>query len=564
MGFRKRIEDTVDEPETGWAARWADRLKEWIAGVMAWGLDLFFMVLAKAFAPKLKPIIDTMEQTGEVPKEIQPILDELKTPQGEVAAIFGWTVGGAVIGGAVGKMVDAMFMRFSYSMLSWFHPYILNEAQQTVLWRRGDIKADELTTYLRKLGFDDAAILGLQNLSEIRLDPTTITQIWLRDKEKYEKFWKDLWDQGWTTERIAIAKELANIIPPLADMVRFADFGAFDPAIIELWRKFYDAPDWIKEPMSLLGITDEWANKYWFSHWRQPGRYELGELHRRGLIDDNIVKNAYLTQGYSSFWQDLLLELVKEPWTRVDVRRMWDMRTIDEEQLRKAYQAVGYYDKQLEGMILWTKVYVAFPDLMSRWTNGWITLEEVKAELTNLGMPADRVEELVETKIKAAEPERTADERALTKSEIVKGVKKELISWDEGVELLEDLGYDTDEADYILAVNLAVAAGSPETFAEFKELTQKWRKSTGVKAKPMPEELKQAAAEVVRLTKEVETINRSIADEKKGLVAEEVLPEETTARLKELQVTLHRTEAELARARSEYDRQLAEWRHKAG
>ncbi|GAI05346.1 unnamed protein product, partial [marine sediment metagenome] len=81
-----------------------------------------------------------------------------------------------------------------------------------------------------------------------RLDPATITKIWLRDKEGYEELWEDLLDQGWSPERIDVAKELAKIIPPLPDMVRFADFSAFDPEVIAAWREFYDAPGWISEP----------------------------------------------------------------------------------------------------------------------------------------------------------------------------------------------------------------------------------------------------------------------------------------------------------------------------
>ncbi|GAH68119.1 unnamed protein product, partial [marine sediment metagenome] len=213
-----------------------------------------------------------------------------------------------------------------------------------------------------------------------RLDPGVITAIWLRDKDKYKKLWEDLEDQGWNTERIDVAKELANIIPPLSDMVRFADFSAFDPEVLAKWPEYATCPSWLLEPFALLGVKGEWADKYWFSHFVQPGRFELGEMHRRKLIGDDDVKLAYRTMGYSGYWQDLLLELVKEVPTRVDVRRFWDMATIDEERLREIYHAQGYYDRDLEDYVLWTKVYVAFPDLMTRFKNGWITEEDVKSE----------------------------------------------------------------------------------------------------------------------------------------------------------------------------------------
>ncbi|MBA7579235.1 hypothetical protein ES708_21104 [subsurface metagenome] len=88
---------------------------------------------------------------------------------------------------------------------------------------------------------------------------------------------------------------------------------------------------------------------------------------------------------------------------------------------------------------------------MARWSKGWITLDEVKSELTGLGMPADRLEELIQTKIKPAESERVTGERNLTKTDIYKGVKQGRIDRTEGIELLMDLGFDEDEADYLLA-----------------------------------------------------------------------------------------------------------------
>ena len=121
-----------------------------------------------------------------------------------------------------------------------------------------------------------------------RLDPATITAAWRRDKATYEKLWDDLNDEGWDPDRIKVAKELAKLYPPLADMVRFADYGSFDPAIVKEWREMYDAPGFITEPFASIGITNdppwEWASKYWFSHWTQPGRFDLNDMFRRGLL----------------------------------------------------------------------------------------------------------------------------------------------------------------------------------------------------------------------------------------------------------------------------------------
>ena len=294
---------------------------------------------------------------------------------------------------------------------------------------------------------------------------------------------------GYSDADKADLKKLFWVVPPVPDMVRFADFSAFDPEVIARWQEYFNCPPWLVEPFKKVGISDEepdrWASRYWFSHFRQPGRFELGDLHRRKKISDDDAKLAYKTMGYSQYWQDNLLELVKAIPTRVDVRRWWDMQTIDETRLREIYHSLGYYDRDLDDYVLWTKVYTAFPDLIARWKNGWITIDEVRAELLGYGMPEARVEELIETKIKNAGPERVETERGLTKAEIYAGVKKGVITWDEGLELLMDLGYGENEASFILAIRVGVAEGSPASFLEFKWWTL-WYKGMQGKAVNLP------------------------------------------------------------------------------
>ncbi|GAI09762.1 unnamed protein product, partial [marine sediment metagenome] len=143
----------------------------------------------------------------------------------------------------------------------------------------------------------------------------------------------------------------------------------------------------------------------------------------------------------------------------------------------------------LENYIIWTKVYVAFPDLVARFSKGWITSDEVLSELKALGMPPDRAEEMLQTKIvNPYRADRVAKERDLTKSEIIKGVKKDVISEGDGIDLLLDMGYDHDEADYIIKINVE-AAGSPETLFEFKKLTNAYRRSQGLTFKEIPPEI---------------------------------------------------------------------------
>lgn len=492
MALSDRIRDKFEE----WATDIAHGVGRFCVLTFGKGIETFADILGKALKPVIMPVVDSVLAKEGVPPEIKEILERIKTDEGQWQAMLGGAVGYTAIGGVVNASIFPPLELFKQFMSRDTRFQLLGVAEALNLWRRGAIDEEKLFHELSSVGYPDTTIYALQRLTDILFDPNTATQLWLRDRALYEWIWNDLRKQGYTESQIENIKELADIIPPLADMVRFADFGAFDPEIIALWREYYDAPSWITEPMAKIGISGEWANKYWFSHWRQPGRFELGELHRRGLIDDDIVKNAYLTQGFTSYWQDRLLELVKEVPTRVDVRRFWDMATIDEERLREIYHAQGYYGKDLDDYVLWTKVYVAFPDLVARWKNGWISIEEVNSELVALGMPEDRAQELIETKFKKVEEERVVAERDLTKADIVKAVKKEVIDWYDGLDLLMDLGYSNDEAWIILLINIETSTGSPESYVAFKEITQAYRRAIGKSHAAIPEELKVVTSKI--------------------------------------------------------------------
>jgi len=398
-------------------------------------------------------------------------------------------------------------------------------------------------------------------VQSFRLDPLSVITAWRREPAKYEKHFIDLKDQGWSDERIEALKFVTLFYPAPADLIRWQAREVFEPEMIARYGLDSEFEAIEKEPFYKAGMTDEQILNYWRAHWEHASWMQVVEMLHRGLLTEEQVYDWFRVVEIPPFWRDLLIQTAYTWPTRVDVRRWWDMRTIDETELRRLYSGMGYRGVNLDNYVLWTKVYVAFPDLMARWTKGWITIDDVRRELTGLGMPAERVEEMIQMKVKPQEPERVEEGKALTKSEIYKGVKKELITWGEGIELLRDLGYDEDEADYILAINVEVLEGSPETFAEFKDLTTKYKLATGREVKPMPEELKAAAAEVVRVTQEKEALELSIEEEKRGFVDEEILPEETTGKLRKLRTSLRRAEAELARVKTEYDRLVAEWKH---
>ena len=68
-------------------------------------------------------------------------------------------------------------------------------------------------------------------------------------------------------------------------------------------------------------------------------------------------------------------------------------------------------------------------------------------------MTSEGADELIANEIDVTEPEGTVEGKDLTKTEIYKGVRDELITVDEGVDLLIQLGYTREQAEYLIEVN---------------------------------------------------------------------------------------------------------------
>ena len=625
MSISDRIEGTIES----WSQKWKGRLAGWMVSWLASGAT-------KTLEDMEPGIIDQVRET------IQQIIDNPQTPLATKAMLEKSLQQGNIFHVAMGWILSVIGLIPALFGLGGPIGNVFNHMQELAM--RSQL-----------------------------LDPMMAVTAWRRDPEKYTKFIDDLKSFGLDDERIEAFKFATQYMPTPQQVIAWLAHEVFEPEMIAKYGLDDEFGGLDLTIPKKIGMTDEMSLNEWRNHWQHASWTQVVEMVRRGQMTEPDVWEWFRLVEIPPYWRDKLIAISWEVPTRVDVRRFWDMRTINEERLREIYTAQGYHGKDLEDYVLWTKIYVDFPDLMTRYKNGWLTLDEVRGELVSLGMSAERAEELIQTKVKAVASEKLVKQKDLTMSQIVKGVKKAVITREEGSVLLQDMGYDPYEASFILSIEIpqdevitevkireltksdilsglkagiiteeealsklldlrylpedarfilsiyqatvkppaeprqreaskadivkAVKTGlitpeeaylmlqdigftpeasqfilmvqaesspfSPMSYNEFKDLTQKYRVVAGREAKPMSEELRAAAAEVVKLTREVESLEAAVKEEEKTLVSEEVLPEAATKKVKKIQVALHRAEAALAAARSNYDKLLAEWRHSA-
>jgi len=536
MGIADRIEGSVNK----WRDDWGKALNDFLVNTLRWGLETLMNVLGQALAPKLTPLIEKLEATGEVPPELQPLLNEIKAPTGQVASMLAMTAGGGVLGGAIGKVIDALFNPIGYAAYRARPNLIPDLTQLLSLWLRGHVKEEDMPYFTSSLGYHPDMVKMWEDLSQIRLDSASWITAFRRKYPEFAKIEDDLKHQGWTDDRIEALKFVTLFIPTADEQTHWLAREVYEPEMVDRYGLDSELPNYEETDFSKVGVSPEQMRNKWMAHWEHASYMQIREMLRRGVLSlDKTMPSPPTTEagwktrdaeGFETmydwfklveippFWRARLIEMAFEVPTRVDVRRFWDMRTIAEERLRSIYHAQGYHGKDLDDYVLWTKVYTAFPDLIARFKNGWITEDNVRSELIALGMPEARVDEMIQTKIKPVQPERVEGERTATATEIMKAVKKELITRSEGVERLGRMGYSPEEAEFKLDVYIGVETGSPETYIEFVEMTEKYRKAMGLEAQVPSSDLVEAS----KAMRQAEIALRDAESQKKA--GEELAP----------------------------------------
>ena len=541
MSISARIEETIES----WSQKWQDRLKGYLTEIIGFGIEVLFDIIGKKAAPQLKPFIDRLQETGKLPPEFALIFEELTNPTGEWAALLGQSAGGAAVGGAIGRIIDPLLNPVAYAINQQTKTVRLAMSELVTAWRRGAITTDDLRVYLEQYGLAPEFSEALKTITEARLDPATVTRAWLldkdgnaglwddlresgvtedridvikalgrqlvdpqtvtrawlRDKAKYAGLWDDVAGQGFSEEAIEAFKELSNFIPSPSDLVMFAGREAFEEDAVEKYGLDNEFEKLDLDTFAKVGVTPEIAKLYWRVHWEHPSFGQVREMRRRELITDEDVTNYYRIVETPTYWRPFLDKLIWETPTRVDIRRFWDMRTIDEPRLREYYGRLGYHGQELDDYVLWTKIYTDFPLQFNRFENGWITQSELYQWLTDKGMPEERANQFMEEKIKNVATVTMTKNKDLTEATILKGYKQEQLTRGATLEMLEGLGYSQAEADLVIQIKVEAAA-SPETEADYFEIVQAFRRANGQKAATLSPELRELSRRLFDLEAE--------------------------------------------------------------
>ena len=262
-------------------------------------------------------------------------------------------------------------------------------------------------------------------------------------------------------------------IPPVTDVIRMQLREVFlegrrEELVGEEDRPVFEAL------MKEWGFDKFHADSYWGAHWVLPSIGQLNEMLFRGVIDRETWERFVRFNDLEPTSIPRLAEIIYSPYTRVDARRMARLGILSDDELLQAYADLGFFAPTVpdgegrhratfvtepdftihkaQALVIFTKVFNAVPELRQRFAKGWISGDQVRAGLLETGIPALRASRIAETIVKNDAPARVAPERELTRALIARAWKLRLISFPQGLFLLERMGWSTPESEVILRV----------------------------------------------------------------------------------------------------------------
>ena len=265
-------------------------------------------------------------------------------------------------------------------------------------------RTTENRVQLKKHGYDEEQINNLFLAAYRTLDEGTLRILYLRDEIDETRLYERMRELGYTDTRTGEMVKTWRVIPGPQDLLHMTAKEAFEP---EMYTRLGLEDDFPSEHLSAMashGVSEYWARKWWIAHWDQPSIGQGFEMLHRDEATLEEIDLLFRAVEMPPYWRQKLINIAYRPLTRVDVRRMFEMDIMDEQQVFDSYRFHGYN--------------VENADFMTRFTVAY----------------------------------KNSHEKELTRGAILESYNEGMISRTEAMNLLLEQDYSNDLADYYLTL----------------------------------------------------------------------------------------------------------------
>jgi hypothetical protein len=320
-------------------------------------------------------IIDVLEliehETGSyLSSEVSAAIDDLNIPN-SYKKLFKRAIEGKAQGGLLGAVGFAMGLGNNiaggfYAPFQTLQTQLMSKAIRQGLLP-ADIAASLLLRYpqhekylkenLSRYGYPDFSQDLLIDGLIPRIDPASVLYLTHRFPTMREDLYAELKAKGYTTRDINWYTLASAAYPSIQDVITFAVREVFTTEQAERLGLYEDIPQQYISEANKAGMDADYARMYWAAHWNLPSVMQFFEMFHRlrdkgkstyfGMDD---LKAALKAADYSPTFRDRLIEIAYQPYTRVDVGRMYRYGVLSMSQMIEAYRDLGYDTEHAENL----------------------------------------------------------------------------------------------------------------------------------------------------------------------------------------------------------------------
>jgi hypothetical protein len=253
-------------------------------------------------------------------------------------------------------------------------------------------------------------------------------------------------------------RAIAEAIPPLSDMIRFAVREAYSPAQVQSLGLDADFPAVFAQEAARHGMSEENARLYWRAHWRLPSALQGYRMLWRGLISQAELDALLKALDYPVKWRAHLSAIAHLVPGRIDLKRMLKFGILSEAEVVAGYQRLGYSPQDARrltdialaetatgtgGDAHVTKARTSlFNRVHTEFVGRQLTVAEAQSGLAAAGVPAGQVATIIDLWTTESELVRTE----LTQAQILKAFQKDLYTRDQALAELVERGLTPEDA----------------------------------------------------------------------------------------------------------------------
>ena len=317
--------------------------KDTLSGVIRFALDTFLEGIEPFLIRAYRPMLNQVRNTPGCPPELASLIDLGLSGEAQAGAavlgMLGQSVGGAVIGSLLGTMTAPYTMKANATV----RPQRPDLMTLQALLRRKAITEQEYLQMTGEVGWSDRLASAIAQVTRPRVDIPSMVQDTFRKGQPLESLREELSRRGFLDPEIETIFRVAKPIPGAGDLISMAVREAWNDGVAARYGYDADFPPEFAEWMGKQGFDPEWSRRWWRAHWELPGPTMARDMLHRTDMTEADYETLLKIADYPQTFRRWMTEVAYEPYTRVDIRRRYQVGVIKSyAELVHAYNDIGY------------------------------------------------------------------------------------------------------------------------------------------------------------------------------------------------------------------------------